>query len=145
MGDSLALRLRGSWELISRIDRAPDGEQRIEPSLGSDPVAFLVFDGSGRFAAQFMKRDRTRTVDLPAARNNTSARDGYDAYFGSYDVDESSSMVKTHLMAALSRDHVGKTHTRRMTVEGDTLTIELDTTTPEGEAVKRTLTWRRVA
>ena len=145
MGDSLRMKLRGSWELLSRIDRAQNGEQRMEPSLGSDPIAFLVFDGAGRFAAQFMKRDRTRIEDVPAARNNTRAQDGYDAYFGTFEVDEEAGLVKTHLVAALSRDHVGKTLARRMTVEGDTLTIELDTATPAGEPVKRTLTWRRVA
>ena len=145
MADTLEARLRGSWELLSRIDRAADGGERKEPTLGSDPIAYLVFDAKGRFAAQFMKRDRSSTVNVPARGNNTAAVDGYDAYFGTYQVDDKSRMVSTHLTAALSREGVGKTHKRRMTVEGDTLTIELDTTTPDGEPVKRTLTWRRVA
>lgn len=145
MSDSLRTRLQGSWELLSRIDRTAGGEQRVEPSLGSDPVAFLVFDRAGRFAAQFMKRDRTRVEDVAATQNNTRAQDGYDAYFGTFEVDERSGLVHTTLLAALSRDHVGKTLARKMSVEGDTLVIELDTTTPAGEPAKRTLTWRRVA
>lgn len=59
MSDSLAMRLQGSWELVSRIDRARDGAVREEPSLGSDPIAFLVFDRTGHFAAQF----KTRSID----------------------------------------------------------------------------------
>ena len=146
MSDSLGARLRGSWELISRIDRAQDGRERAEPSLGSDPIAFLVFDGTGHFAAQFMKRDRTRVENSRAAGlNNSRARDGYDAYFGTYTVDESSGDVQTRLVAALSPENVGQVFTRRMRVDGDVLFIELDTSTAEGEAVRRTLRWRRVA
>ncbi len=146
MSDGLAVRLRGSWELLSRIDRAQDGEQRLEPSLGSDPIAYLVFDGSGRFAAQFMKRDRSRVEDAPAtAANNSRARGGYDAYFGTWEVDEDTGLVRTRLVAALSPENVGSVFARRMTVAEDVLTIELDTTTATGEPVKRTLTWRRVA
>ncbi len=145
MNTPLAVRLRGSWELVSRIDRAPDGKRREEPSLGSDPIAFLVFDATGHFAAQFMKRDRASAVDAPAGRNNSRARDGYDAYFGTYEVDEVGGLVKTRLLAALAPESVGQVFTRRMAVEGDALTIELDTTTVTGESVRRTLSWRRVA
>lgn len=74
MSDSLAMRLQGSWELVSRIDRARDGAVREEPSLGSDPIAFLVFDRTGHFAAQFMKRDRSTAADVPAGTNNSRAR-----------------------------------------------------------------------
>ena len=145
MNDPLAVRLRGSWELVSRIDRASDGGRREEPSLGSDPIAFLVFDAAGHFAAQFMKRDRTSAVDAPAGRNNSRARDGYDAYFGTYEVGEASGLVRTRLVGALAPESVGQVFTRRMVVDGDALTIELDTTTATGEAVRRTLKWRRVA
>src|SRR5512138_1583179 len=113
MTGSLAMRLRGSWELVSRIDRNRDGQERGEPSLGSDPIAFIVFDAAGRFAAQFMKRDRASAVDAPNASNNSRARGGYDAYFGTYEVDEASASVKTRLMAALAPESVGQVYTRR--------------------------------
>jgi hypothetical protein len=145
--DSLAARLVGSWELISRIDRTPNGEQRAEPSLGSDPFGFLVFDRVGRFAAQFMKRDRTTDGNVPVVAgglNNSRARGGYDAYFGKYTVDDDQQTVKTELVGALSPENVGQVFTRKMTVEGDTLTLELDTTSAVGEPLKRTLRWRRV-
>jgi hypothetical protein len=32
----------GTWRLMSRIDRARDGNLREEPSLGSDPVAMIT-------------------------------------------------------------------------------------------------------
>jgi Lipocalin-like domain len=148
MIDSLADKLVGSWELVSRIDRTAAGRERVEPSLGSDPVAFLVFDRAGRFAAQFMKRERGAEIEVAASaaiKNNSRAQGGYDAYFGSYLVEEDGRTVSTRLIGALSRENVGQVFRRRMAVESDTLIIELDTTTSAGEPVTRTLRWKRVA
>ena len=144
--NALSTRLVGSWELISRLDRTRGGEQRIEPSLGGDPIAFLVFDRTGHFAAQFMRRDRS--VEEPAspaaAANNSKARGGYDAYFGVYTVGDDQRMVRTRLVGALSPENVGQVFEREMSVEGDTLISELETTSAAGEALTRTLRWRRV-
>ena len=93
-----------------------------------------------------MKRDRSAVpVDTPAAgQNNSRAQGGYDAYFGTYSVDDDRGSVTQHLVGSLSRENVGLTLTREMTVQGDDLKIEVHTTTPEGEPVIRTLRWKRV-
>jgi hypothetical protein len=52
--------------------------------------------------------------------------------------------VTQRLVGALSKENVGLVVTRRMLVEGDTLTIQLETTSAEGEGVIRTLIWSRV-
>jgi hypothetical protein len=147
--DSLALapRLVGTWELVSREDRNRAGEPRIEPSLGSDPFALLYFDKAGHFAAQFMKRARSPKPEpeptglLP---NNSRARGGYDAYFGTYTVDEAHGNVTTLLVGALSPENVGQVFTRAMSVAGDELAIRLETASLEGEPILRTLRWKRV-
>jgi len=109
-------------------------------------VALVYFDKAGNFAAQFMKRDRSTAVAADAAVcNNTRAVDGYDAYFGTYAVDETRGVVTTTLAGSLAREHVGAVMTRAMRVDGDTLTITLDTTSIDGRPVTRTLTWARVA
>jgi hypothetical protein len=142
----LAEALVGTWELVSRTDRAASGEIRQEPSLGSDPVALVYYDRSGRFAAQFMKRDRSSVVEVAAAGpNNSRARGGYDAYFGAYAVQADNKSVAHRLLAALSNENVGQVFTRTLEVVGDTLTIRLETATAEGEPVTRTLVWTRVA
>jgi Lipocalin-like domain len=145
-GDALSTTLPGTWQLLSRIDITASGERKPEPSLGEDPVALLIYDRSGHFAAQFMRRDRS--VDVPdgpsAAKNNSRAQGGYDAYFGQYTVDEEHGTVTQQLLGALSSEHVGAVLTRAMEVRGDTLIIQLETTTADGTAVTRTLTWRRV-
>jgi len=143
----LSHALIGTWELLSRVDRTASGERRVEPGLGEDPIALLYYDHSGRFAAQFMKRDRsTAAVMTPAtasAPNNSRAQGGYDAYFGTYTVDDQAGTVTQRLLGALSAENVGLVLTRSMIVDGDTLTIELATAAADGESVTRTLVWRR--
>ena len=79
--------LPGTWELLSRIDVTDAGAQQVEPSLGDDPVALLIYDRAGHFAAQFMKRDHISVGASDTAgrgANNTRAVGGYDAYFGTF-------------------------------------------------------------
>jgi len=139
--------LIGTWELLSREDHTAAGERRIDASLGADPIALLVYDRAGHFAAQFMKRDRGAEPEPQpgiAAPNNTGARGGYDAYFGEYTVDDARGTVTQRLVGALSKENVGLVLTRGMTVTGDELTIRLDTATAGGEPIVRALRWRRV-
>jgi hypothetical protein len=142
---SLNHDLIGTWRLLSRIDRDAAGKPVDEPTLGSDPLALLFFDGAGNFAAQFMKRDRSVEAAAPVftGQNNTTAIGGYDAYFGTYEVDETSGDVRTRLTGALSAGHVGATMVRNMKVEEGKLVIRLTTTTPDGTSVHRTLAWER--
>ena len=143
---TLSETLPGTWQLLSRIDVTAAGERRPEPSLGEDPQALLIYDRSGNFAAQFMRRDRS--IDAPdgpgGATNNSRAQGGYDAYFGTYTVDDANGAVTQRLVGALSRDNVGHVLTRAMEIEGDTLVIRLDTNAADGTPVTRTLTWRRI-
>lgn len=143
----LSTRLPGTWRLLSRIDVTADGREHPDPALGSDPVALLIYDRAGHFAAQFMKRDRSSVrSDGPAgASNNTQAQDGYDAYFGTYTVDDSTGVVTQRLDGSLSRGNVGMVLSRAMTVRGTKLVIQLGTTASDGTPVTRTLTWERVS
>ena len=144
----LAKALIGTWWLIDRIDRAADGGVRPEPTLGSDPLAMVTYTGE-RFAAQFMRRDRatSTSTSAPAASgtlvNNTSAVDGYDAYFGTYRIGDNG-LVRHKLDAAITRANIGMEVERRLSVEGDQLTIVLETKTAGGEPVTRTLRWKRI-
>src|SRR5258707_256152 len=104
----LSVTLPGTWELLSRIDITDSGERRIDPSLGADPVALLIYDRSGHFAAQFMKRDRSAgaDADAPAAgANNSRALGGYDAYFGTYEIDDAAGTVTQRLTGSLSAEN----------------------------------------
>ena len=144
----LSQSLPGTWRLLSRIDRTSAGTALEEPALGSDPVALLIYDRAGNFAAQFMKRDRRAASPAgaagAAARNNTQAQDGYDAYFGTYSVDDATGVVTQRLSGSLSAGNVGLVLSRAMTVDGDRLVIALETNAADGTPVTRTLTWERI-
>lgn len=143
---SLSSDLPGTWLLQSRIDVTAAGERHPDPLLGEDPVALLIYDHTGHFAAQFMKRDRSNVVPAGSAnaKNNTQAQGGYDAYFGTYSVDDMKSLVTQKLMGSLSTGNVGMVLSRTMEVRGDTLLIKLETTAADGIPVVRTLTWHRL-
>ena len=143
----LSQTLIGTWRLVSREDRTASGERRVDPGLGADPVALLVYDRGGNFAAQFMKRDRRSppAATGASAPNNSQAVGGYDAYFGSYTVDDAAGSVTQRLLGALSAENVGMMLTRSMRVSGDELVIQLDTASADGTPVVRTLRWTRAA
>lgn len=144
----LSQALPGTWRLTSREDRTATGERRIDPGLGADPVALLFYDRGGNFAAQFMRRVRNPAGDdaqAAAGPNNSRAVGGYDAYFGTYVVDDATGTVTQRLLGALSPENVGLVLTRSLHVSGDELVIQLETASADGVPVVRTLRWRRVA
>ncbi|HET7649343.1 MAG TPA: lipocalin-like domain-containing protein [Gammaproteobacteria bacterium] len=144
----LSENLLGTWKLVSREDRTHQGALRVDPALGADPVAILTYDRGGYFAAQFMKRERnpaTEVVVAKAGPNNSRTVGGYDAYFGTFTVDDANGTVTQRLEGALSPESVGQVLTREMTVNGDELVIQLETAGVDGEPVIRILKWQRVA
>ena len=94
-----------------------------------------------------MKRDRAESPGNSVSKpglNNTLAVGGYDAYFGTYEVNEVAGKVTHTLIGSISPANVGITVARDLRVHGDQLIIQIETTTTEGEAVIRTLTWKRM-
>jgi hypothetical protein len=146
----LSQAVAGTWEVVAREDRTKDGALHPDPALGSDPVGLIFFDRAGNFATQIMKRDRSGATAAPADRggqgaNNPLAVGGYDAYFGTYVTDDARGTATFTLRAALSPASVGMVVTRALAVEGDALTITLDTKALDGLAVTRTLRCRRLS
>jgi len=142
----LKKKLKGTWLLISREDYTAEGEKKIDPGLGADPVGILNFTET-HFAAQFMKRDRSGSQVAPVytGKNNTAAVGGYDAYFGTYEVNEEKGQSNHHLIASINPSNVGINVVRDMRVNADDqLIIQLKTTSSDGIAITRTLTWKRL-
>jgi len=140
--------LVGTWALLSREDVTSDGRRRIDAILGSNPVAYLMYDAAGHFAVQFMKRDRGSAEEAierqaAGAAKNSGTIHGYDAYFGRYRVSREGTVTQ-ELVGALSPGDVGKMVTRRFQIDGAELVIELETTASDGDPVTRTLRWQRV-
>jgi hypothetical protein len=143
---NLATAIVGIWKLKSREDVDATGKIHIDPFLGPAPAGMLCF-GTTHFSAQFMKRDRSgrETVPQPvAAKNNTARVNGYDAYFGTYAVDETRGTLTTRLEGSISPSNIGDTYVRDVRVVGDELIVRLQTTALDGTPITRTNTFTRI-
>jgi hypothetical protein len=92
--DSGRERLIGAWHLV-RID-APgaDGKHMDVPQ----PTGMLIYTRDGHMSVQLMY---PRSA---SALSNEYVLNGYEASFGSYDVDEAKHMVTHHVQGSVTRD-----------------------------------------
>jgi hypothetical protein len=142
---SAAERIVGAWRLETRTVRRSDGTLVADPVLGDQPLGRLYYDASGGVMLQMMRRDRQAAIGTPSnPRDATNARVvlGYDAYFGSYTVDERAGTITHRVEASLFPEDLGKDFVRLFTLDGDTLTLNF-TSTADGSAITRRLVFRR--
>jgi hypothetical protein len=87
-------RLIGAWHLEHLDSPQPDGK----PSDILQPSGMLIYTRDGHMSVQLM---------YPNSANNQSNQyvlDGYEASFGSYDVDEPKHMLTHHVQGSNTRD-----------------------------------------
>jgi hypothetical protein len=138
--------LIGTWALVSTEWKRADGKH-ANP-FGPGAVGILTYDAAGYMAAQVMRAERppvpdTHARDIDAAM--ASAFAGYIAYFGTYEIDETASVVRHRVTASAFPAWVGGEHQRRFSFDGDRLTLSDDVTASDGVAVEASTTWQRVA
>lgn len=152
-GASARAQLIGSWRLVSRESRRGNGEVEADPGLSNLPLGVLIYDPSGHVAAQLSRRNRSVSLfndECSAAAEIKGTSDtaqtvlGYDAYFGTYTLNEKDGIVTHHLEAAIWPGDIGKSIERHFTISGDRLTITFKTSTKDGVKVTRTLIWERM-
>ena len=61
--------LCGTWMLVDRVDRTPDGRVVPERGLGPDPLGILIYDAAGNMSVQIMKR---APPSLPGLRKRST-------------------------------------------------------------------------
>ena len=121
---SAAEQLIGTWRLVSRVVKHPDGTSNPDPTYGPKyPVGYIMYDRTGHMAVQFMGLDRPD--------NHSSL--AYDAYFGTYTVNETKTpmTVTHHLEGSLIPSAVGHDNVRDLIINGDDLTLVVHTATPD--------------
>jgi Lipocalin-like domain len=146
--EKISTDIVGTWQLVSRVDRDTSGHVIPEPSLGSDPVGYLIYDSKGHVAAQLMARHRSSAsavITSEADSNNPAHIAGYDSYFGRYEMDSKTHTVTHILDGALAPADVGRRITRRFQVSGDTLTIAFEPGTQPNGKITRTIVWHRIS
>lgn len=113
----------------------------------------FIYDWTGHVAAQLSRQGRTvemigeecqEAAKIRGTNDTAQTVLGYDAYFGTFTVNEKEGFVVHHLESALFPGDVGKDIKRNFTISGDKLTIKFNTTTADGKPVTRTLVWERM-
>ena len=102
-------RLIGAWRLASM--RGPDGK----PMTTGVPIGMLIYTRDGHMSVQLMYPKSA------AALSNEYVQNGYEASFGSYDVNGATHTVTHHVQASNTGDRlVGKDLPRvyRFTADG---------------------------
>jgi hypothetical protein len=139
-------QILGAWRLESRTVRKANGEILVDPVLGNQPIGRLFYDASGYMMLQMMRQERAQAISVPS--NPQDARSprivlGYDAYFGTFEVNEAAGMITHHVEGSLFPEDLGKDFQRVFRIEGDTFTLSFASKSPEGFEVTRTLLFRR--
>ena len=123
---SLASRLVGTWEVLELVDT--DASGRTTYPYGQQPRGYIVYDPTGHVHIQVMRMPATLPFAAGDAngtdREVRNAYDGYVAYFGTYDVDESRSQVIHHVQGSLMPSYTDTDQPRPVKVRGDELVIE---------------------
>jgi len=107
-------KLIGAWHLVSIDSPGADGKlNRVTDCKGQ-----LIYTTDGHMSVQLMY------PPAQASLSNDYVLNGYEASFGSFDVDEKAHTVTHHVQASVTRGLVGKDLTRAFQFSNGTLIIK---------------------
>jgi hypothetical protein len=92
--DSASEKLIGAWQLVRIEAPGPDGK----PTSIPQPKGMLIYTRDGHMSVQLMY-PKSET-----ALSNEYVQEGYEASFGSYDVDDATHTVTHHVQGSVTRD-----------------------------------------
>lgn len=111
---SVRQQLIGAWRMVSN-------EETVNGKLTRrDQIGILTYTSDGHMSVQIMDKNpnATDTGDPVQYSNN-----GYEAYFGTFDVNEAAHSVTHHVQGALVRSLIGQDLTRIYTFSGKQLVL----------------------
>lgn len=103
-------RLVGAWKLVSLEEPSADGQVHQ-----ADCTGMFVFTHDGKASVQVMYRT--------SPTGNAYAQSGYEASYGSYHIDSSSTFT-FHIDGALVRTLIGKDLNRRYEISNNRLIVK---------------------
>jgi hypothetical protein len=108
-------QLIGAWRLVS-------DEETVNGKLSKlEQTGILTYTSDGHMSVQIMDKDPKATQ--PGNPVQYSAN-GYESYFGTFDVNETAHSVTHHVQGALVRSLIGKDLTRIYTFSGKQLVLK---------------------
>jgi len=103
-------KLIGAWHLVHIDASGPDGKSMPIPQ----PKGMLIYTRDGHMSVQLMYPESANTL------SNEYVLNGYEASFGSYDMDEIAHTVTHHVQGSVTRDLlVGKDLPRKFEFTAD--------------------------
>ena len=102
-------KLMGAWHLVHIDAPGPDGKSMPIPQ----PKGMLIYTRDGHMSVQLMYPESANTL------SNEYVLNGYEASFGSYDIDEIAHTVTHHVKGSVTRDLLGKDLPRKFEFTAD--------------------------
>ena len=115
VNQSVRERLVGAWRLAWLEEEGADGNVHR-----ADCTGLLVYTRDGHMSVQVMYRN----PQAHASGSAQYAQGGYEASFGTYEVDERAHTFTFHVEGALVRGLVGKDLTRVFEISGNQMTVK---------------------
>ena len=135
----------GTWRLLECYGKWSDG--RISYPYGDKPEGQLIYDGHGNFSGQIAGSGRpafeTGNLLKGTPEEIKTAFEGYIAYYGTYEVDESKGQVTHHVQSALFPNWIGDIQTRNFEFEGKKLRLNTQPIKGSRADLTNTLLWER--
>ncbi|MGA8442796.1 MAG: lipocalin-like domain-containing protein [Candidatus Sulfotelmatobacter sp.] len=113
-------RFVGAWRLAWLEEEGADGKIH-----GADCTGMLVYTSDGHLSVQVMYRDRQANPQAATSAAPVQyAEGGYEASFGTYEIDERAHTFTFHVEGALVRTLIGKDLTRAYEFSGKRLMVK---------------------
>lgn len=142
---TLSEQLVGAWSLVSYEVQAADGA--VQHPLGADAVGLLVYGPDGLVTVQIMAADRQRwraqSEGPQRLAELAAAAEGYLAYAGTYEVDETARTVTHYVDLSLIPNWVSRPQRRAVDLQADSLILTAEASRLQDETATPRLTWRR--
>lgn len=142
-------KLIGVWKLVSIEERDAQGRLVVPLDYGPNPIGMLIYEASGHMSVHAMRRGRAKLasddVHMASPEAAKAAFVGYNAYFGTFEVDAQRGLVIHHVEGAMIPNWEGSKQVRRFRLEGDRLILEPPQFEAAGQQRTRRLTWQRIA
>ncbi|HEY3707012.1 MAG TPA: lipocalin-like domain-containing protein [Terracidiphilus sp.] len=106
-------RLIGGWHLVALRTQGADGKLNLAAGL----TGKLIYTRDGHMSVQIMYPESDATL------TNDYVLNGYEASFGSFDINEQAHTVTHHVEGSITRGLVGKRLTRAYRFSARRLTI----------------------
>lgn len=135
----------GTWELISFETRLSSGE--VRHPMGPGPIGRIMYDDKENMAVIVSRSDRSTMTSPDKTRASLEekgvALDSFDAYFGTYSVDEARKAVTHHIEGALFPNWGGTDQERFYSFANDRLELSTAPIAYGGDTAIAVLVWQR--